>query len=364
VVQRIKWHSTLLGWDPAGMSGFSDARRITWSSGSVLLVVALSLLLATGCGEANLAGGDIKLTGFRGVSVPVGLRERALAVAVARSMLATVRLSAAAKPESDPPRGSPIRRGAPTPATPNLVDFHRTWRVPGQPEAVIDAVRKMRPAGLTEANSASAGQRSPGEPHGHEYWWDVGFTTRAAPHLDSEQLAISTAAAPGGGTLLRADAQVVWEALRPAGERVPAGVATIEAARVTTREELLEQELKVSGRKKAHLREITHGVVTLRRVISIPSAVRKIIAAIDQLPIVQPGTIVCPAEPGGPVARLMFRSRADKVLAFAGQRAGSQIGYCDPMYFSIEGHEQKQLADGGRVIDVVSRLLGMKLLPG
>jgi hypothetical protein len=34
------------------------------------------------------------------------------------------------------------------------------------------------------------------------------------------------------------------------------------------------------------------------------------------------------------------------------------------MYFSVRGREEKPLAEGASVIDIISQTLGIKLLPG
>lgn len=146
--------------------------------------------------------------------------------------------------------------------------------------------------------------------------------------------------APKGGTLLRADGQVVWLSTRSPSERVPAGVSSIEVARGPT-----------------------YRQITLRRTISTAGSVRRIVTAIDMLPIVQPGTTACPEEPLGPVVRLSFRGHTGNVLAQAVQAAGSEVDNCSPMYFSIKDHEQKPLAEGASVIDTISQLLGVQLLP-
>jgi hypothetical protein len=107
----------------------------------------------------------------------------------------------------------------------------------------------------------------------------------------------------------------------------------------------------------------THRQIALHRTISAAGSVRRIVTALDGLPIVQPGTTVCPAEPVGPVVRLSFLNHTGNVLAQAAQAAGSEVGNCSPMYLSIKGHEQKPLAEGARVIDTASQILGLQLLP-
>jgi hypothetical protein len=122
-------------------------------------------------------------------------------------------------------------------------------------------------------------------------------------------------------------------------ERVPAGVSSIAVAR---------------GPTYRHM--------TVRRTIGAAGSVRRIVAAIDGLAIVQPGTWVCPAEPLGPVVRLTFRDHAGGVLAKAVQAAGTEVGDCSPMYISVRGHEEKPLAEGASVIDTVSQITGIRPL--
>jgi hypothetical protein len=171
---------------------------------------------------------------------------------------------------------------------------------------------------MKQNGGGSAGKHAPGERE-HEYSWWVTFAAHAQPGLQSEQLLISITGAPGGGTLLLAEPQVVWTTPRPAAERVPPGVSRIEVIRATTVAEELDKERASLERRPAlkgtHVSRPAHGVVTLRRVISSPVAVARIVAAFERLPIVQPGTIICPAGAEGPVVRLTFRGRAGKVLA-------------------------------------------------
>jgi hypothetical protein len=237
------------------------------------------------------------------------------------------------------PRSSPIGSAPARPATPNLVDVHRIWRVSGSPREILAVVRHSHPAGLKINGGGSSGRHGVGERE-VEYLWYVTFGASPAQGIGSEELAISMTAAPGGGTLLRADGQVVWLSARPPAERVPAGVSSIEVARGATNRQM-----------------------TLHRTIGAPGSVRRILAAIDALPIVQPGAWMCPDEPIGPVVRLSFRGHTGRVLAKAAQAAGDEVGNCSPMFFSVEGREQKPLAEGARVIAIVSQMLGFKVLP-
>ncbi len=271
--------------------------------------------------------------------MPAGTHGPGPARDVARSLLSAIRVPSDASPVGSVPRSSPISSVPARSATPNLVDVHRIWRVPGSPREALAIIRHSHPSGLTINGGGSAGQHAPGERE-HEYLWYVTFQARPQLGLSSEQLAISTIAAPGGGTLLRADAEVVWLSPRPAAEHVRAGVSSIVVTRGSTYRQM-----------------------TLRRTISDAASVRRIMTAIDMLPIVQPGTWVYPDEPIGPVVRLSFRGHAGRVLAKAAQAAGDEVGNCSPMYFSVQGREQKPLAKGASVIAIVSQTLGVGLLP-
>ena len=103
--------------------------------------------------------------------------------------------------------------------------------------------------------------------------------------------------------------------------------------------------------------------VTLRRVISNAASVHRIIAAFDRLPIVQPGIGSCP-EYGAdqPAAQLVFRDKRAHDLAWSTQGAGAEIGRCNPMTFRLAGHKQPRLAEGLKLIALISRTLGVEVL--
>ena len=199
------------------------------------------------------------------------------------------------------------------------------------------------------------------------YWWSTSFRAYPQSGMNSEVLALSSTAAPGGGALLRADGEVVWTSPRPASEHLPAGISSIEVVAGRPLDDLLDNQLEAERRAPhshhTRPRTPTHGEVTLRRVISNPSALHQVIAAFDRLPIVQPYVGTCPAEGDGPLAELLFRDRSGHRLARAEQRYGTEIGRCNPMHLRIGGRKQPRLAEGLTVIALVGRLVGVKVLP-
>jgi hypothetical protein len=310
-----------------------------------LLTAVIALLLVAGCGStsrtaADGRGGAITVSDLRDTPKPAGAHGPVLARAVARSLVDAFGVPSDTVALARVPQSSPLASAPERLATPNLVDVHRIWRVPGSPRKILALVRHSHPAGLEINGGGSGGHHAPGQPEIETSWW-VTFQAHPRSGLGSETLTISMTAAPGTGTWLRADGEAVWVSPRSAAEGVPAGVSGIE---VTRR----------SGDRQ----------ISLRRTISAASSVKAIITAIDRLPIVQPGTWVCPEEPAEPAeVRLSFRDHTGHALAQAVQAAGSEVGDCSPMYFSIKGHEQKPLAEGSSVIDTASRILGLELLP-
>jgi hypothetical protein len=316
--------------------------RVTPAVPWLVLLVALG---AAGCGKANpVAGADPAATVSVGalpppVPVPAGGGNRALAVAVARSLIDAVEVSGRPIPLTAVPGSSPIRSAPGRLATPNLVDAHRVWRVGGRPREALAAVLHDHPSSLPINGEGSGDSQGPG---GRAvYSWYVSFQAPPRPGLGSEQLVISMTGAPGGGTLVRADGEVVWVSERPAGERVPAGVSSIEVTRSPGQ-----------------------GLGSLRRTVTAPAPVAQIVSGVDGLAIVQPGTVVCPDEPvRAAVVQLVFRGASGQALAVASQSAGPQVGGCAPMRFSLGGHEQKPLAEGARAMAIVDHALQLRLLP-
>jgi hypothetical protein len=147
-------------------------------------------------------------------------------------------------------------------------------------------------------------------------------------------------------TLLSVVAQSEWIAVRPASERIPAGVRVID---------------------------ITSGVPGKRpflsRTVTSQEHVRFLIHLFDFLPIVQPGVINCPEESTNqPVVTVTFRDgKASQPAARARVSSAANVRWpetsgawaCLAVQFTVLGGRQPALA--GNVIGPLQRLLNVNL---
>jgi hypothetical protein len=222
-------------------------------------------------------------------------------------------------------------------ASVDSLDRHAWWRVPGGWQAVLAFVHAHPPQGSHEFTSGS------GEAYGRQTSASITFGWPTSPgELRTRQLSVQVITRPGNTTLLRADARAAWISPRSATERVPNGVREIDIQRSRPR-----------------------SAPTLSLRVTNPSEVHALIAAVDRLPILQPGPISCTMiGVNEPQISFGFRDApGGRVLALASERAGSRepTSGCDPMSFSIRGVAQTPLLEGPRVVAEAERLLRAKL---
>ncbi len=278
------------------------------------LIVAV---LAAGSGLALLAGAAGGTT---------AASNRAAARAAAARILGQVPLPPGATEVSTDPSSStwlssPVS-GAP--ATPDLVDFHRFWRVPGDPDAVFRWLEAHPPPGATVSLTGTGGDR------GKTVTWSVGFRYPAAPgRISEEGLGVAVTAADGGGTAMRADAFAIWLIPRPAAEVVPRGTRAV-----------------------AVFVDHFDGHATPVRTVSAPWKVRRLIAFIDSRQRAQPGATACPMI--GTTTPLLD-------LRFLPAIGGSPLARavedgCGGLSFSIRGHRWPALAESGNLAALLRKL--------
>ncbi len=196
-------------------------------------------------------------------------KARRAAVRDAQRRLAGLRLPPGARRVSGAPGGSGDALQSPSfePATPNLIDLHAWWTVPGNPLETLAWIKKHPPSGSKLKIESSF------EDHGVTTSWDIGFEWPPIKGIAGERMLLVTATTGAENeTALRVDAQAVWIVPRPSLEHVPAASRFLDLS---------------MGRPGEPQRTLS---------AADPSFVKKIVAVINDLPVAQPGAFSCPEE--------------------------------------------------------------------
>ncbi len=281
--------------------------------------MALALVVAAGVPAAALSRTAPRATAG---SRPTVASNRALAQSLAGTLIGEVPLPAGATEVSSDPEPSSsnpwLGSSEDVPLSPLVVDVVRFWRVPGDPKSVMDRIAAHPPSGFTRSGNES------GSGGGGVRLWGVHFGASIpgpiSRRIAQEELTIATTAADGGGTALRADAQVVWMIPRPASETIPAGVGSV----------LVSVDHHGGGAVKEAL-------------VTAPGKVARLVSYVDSRQLVQPSLLGCPAI--GPSTRVLDL----RFLGSAGTRAAPLARVvedgCDGLTFSVRGRREHPLAE-------------------
>ncbi len=247
-----------------------------------------------------------------------------------RRLLTKLVLPAGATVTARNPGGVALASASSVPVSSALIDVHRFWRVAGEgPTAVLSWFEAHVPAGssLTENGSGSG--------PGFEFS-ALGFSfPDITGVLDSRELSVTIAAAPGGGTAIRADAQDVYWIPKPKWERVPAGV----------------QQIDVSVQR---LNQSTGKTTTTSRTVENASQIATIVSLVNALPPAQPWVLSCPADLG-PTVTLNFLSAPGAAPLATAVAGGSG---CGGVSFTLHGKTAPGLGNGPGLDTRVGHLLG------
>jgi hypothetical protein len=279
-----------------------------------------AILVAAAVGLAGLADE---------ASAGTAANQRAAGIS-AHALLLTLRLPAGAQPSAtDPARSDALARSPSAPATPALVDLHRFWWLPGGLQEVSNWIQHHPPHGATgNMGGASA---TPGGTTSQ--WTGFGFAPRSGV-LSERELIVTVAHARGGGTALRADAQVVWVVARPSSERVPGDVRQIIIV-------VRRPSVPASAPQR----------------VAAAAQIRAIVSLVNLLPLSQPGVVSCPADVG-PFVRLRFLPATGSSPLAEVTADGSGCGL---VTFSLRGHSEPALAGGPGLIRRLEAILHAKL---
>ena len=208
------------------------------------------------------------------------------------------------------------------------LDLYRLFAVPQPLDALAGALAARVPAGLS---LGSTGQSSgPGEVTTRE----VGYAPRSVPAgIYSAQLVVTMAPAASGGSLLRADAEVIWYPPRTAAEYID-----------PARYHVLTVTVTLSGRSEH----------TITRVVTSRAVIRALAVALNRSQAEPPLILECP---------LIF---ATYRLAFAESRHSRPAVVvtatrwpCGGSGITVGGRAQPALADNGAVVAIADRVLGI-----
>jgi hypothetical protein len=211
---------------------------------------------------------------------------QAAARADAAALLGEVSLPAGATEFSSEPAGDEgllAHAGAGGPDTPNVVEAHAWWTVPGPRAEVMAYVRGHPPNGSALISWGS------GDTRGLTSFESVTFAWPALPGvLSTRWLVLTAAQLPHGSTGLRADTQ---------SERIPAG----------------------SRRLSVSVTSALKGNLAPQRPFSVASAQRieGIVALLNSLPAAQPGVRACADDPGIRLALAFYQPDAASPSAVA-----------------------------------------------
>lgn len=249
-------------------------RRLVWLVAGLVVVI--------GAGSAAYA-----LTPR--AHTPAG--NRAAARREAARLLAMIELPPSASASASDPTAAKHELSQPSydEATPNLVDAHAWWTVPGQAGTVLSYLASHLPAAAKFAMSAGGG------PSGYQM---KGFSLGPVSGvLDQRVIAFEVVQLNETTTAVRTDGEAVWITPRPEWERVPSMARTVTFTAIAGRPD------GKPGPRSAP-RAITGG------------RARKLISLINSLELQQPGVYSCPAALARSVS-LRFLDAAGQVVAHA-----------------------------------------------
>jgi hypothetical protein len=223
--------------------------------------------------------------------------------------------------------------GVGPPATPNVVDDHAWWLVPGAPAEVLAYIREHLPTGATRALT-SGGLEGPNVPknEAEAFAWPPIADVSAM-----RWLVVHVVQLPDGSTGLRADAQVVWLTPHPVPETIPpdSHLLRISVHGSLKDEQPTQRPLSVTSVKK----------------------INAIVALLNALPAAQPGLRGCPADFGIGVRLAFYARRGVAPLALAEVDPQG----CGGVQLTIGGTQQPGLEGGSSLIQQINHVLGVKL---
>jgi hypothetical protein len=262
-----------------------------------------------------------------GAAPPAG--SRPAAAALARQLLSRLRLPSGARrlaPEPLPPSLSqPASQYATGPAS---LDQHQLFALTQPVDAAAAFLAAHIPPGL------SRGGTGEGSSPGGVTMREVTDTLRSLPSgISAGELVLTVVPAASGGSLLRADAQVVWFPPRTAAEYLD-----------PARYHVLTITATVYGQRMR----------TVRKVVTSPAVIARLAAALNRSPVTPAEDTACPNEFATyRLALSVSRSSRPAVVVQTAQWP------CGGSTIIVNGRPQPPLADNGAVAALADQVLGI-----
>jgi hypothetical protein len=304
---------------------------------AALVLAAVASVAACGSVAAPVVSGPRAHTGGTRLvparpGPPAG--SHAEAAALARLMLSRLRLPPGARRLPPAPGPPLVRRPDLWAGAAASLDLHQLFALRQPMDAVAAVVVAHAPAGMTWHSTGGllgpADRLRPVDVTSSE----VGYMARSVPAgVYAAQLVLTLAQTRSGGSVVRADAQVIWFPPRTAAEYIGPGRYHVLAITVT-----------VAGARQH----------TVRKVVTSQAAITRLAEALNRSPV-QPVLIAnCP---------MIF---ADYRLAFAVSRlsrpavvVSATRNPCEGAQIRAGGRMQPPLEDEGTVVAVADQLLGV-----
>ena len=299
-----------------------------------LALATVALLAACGSVAAPVATGPRVHPGgtqlvARG-GPPAG--SRAEAVTLARLMLSRLRLPAGARRLPSAPVPPSLRSPSLWAGAAGQLDLHQIYELRQPMDAVAQFLTARVPAGMSQAGTGEGAG-----PSGVTSM-AVSYTPRSVPAgIYMAQLVLTVVPAGSGGSMVRADAQVIWFPPRTAAEHIDPARYHVLAITVT-----------IYGRR----------LHTLHKVVTSQAVITRLAEALNRSPVRPVQTISCP---------FVF---ADYRLAFAVFRQARPVVVvvatrwpCEGAQIRVSGRLQPPLEDAGTVVTTADQVLGVTPRP-
>jgi hypothetical protein len=305
----------------------------------ITAVAVLAVLAACGSVAAPVAGGPHARTGSpqpapatatatATLAPPAG--SRAGAARLARLMLSGLRLPAGARRPVPLPVPQSLSRPALWASSSNSLDVHRLFGLSQPMNSALLAVSV--PAGLSRSGSGQ------GSGPGGAAVSEVSYTARRVPEgIYSAQLVLTAVPDASGGSLVRADAQVIWFPPRTTAEYIDPERYHAVTITITT----------LSPRQR-----------TIRRVVTSQAVIRQLAGALDRSPADPVTSSGC--------AMIFATYRLAFALSPHGPAtivASATRWPCGGVRVSAAGRLQPPLEDAGAVVAAADQLLGVTPRP-